>query len=258
MHPLLDINLVDFTSPDDIGGFTSLLCQTANENGMLFPDGRPTMDTLKIRKIANNFARKIEENLPKMSPGDALYAVEAYDLPYRLAYNRPASSTFIYKYHDAALNAIIHGDSTVDEYALYKVIDRAINRKDKNYFAKPLEWLTIQSSYWYKNVEGSTEYDTINRVSILLSSDLFVYEGNNAHTYKQQLFNKYRHYLEAHDTTTRRGIYAAEQLLHASYKFLSPEERNQYNAQIDQETLACPTLNRFLRATMEVPTRYCS
>ena len=64
-HPLLDINLVNFNDPYEIGGFMSLLCQIGDNMGMAMSDFKPTRESYELRQIANKLVRKLYEIQPK-------------------------------------------------------------------------------------------------------------------------------------------------------------------------------------------------
>ena len=148
--PCLDISLVDFTDPYDIGGFISLLCQTGANLGMTVPDFKPTRETIEIRQLANKVARKLDEAMPGMPAVDALMTVQSYDLAYRTAYQAVPEQSWLNKYVLKAFDSMIHGDKSIDEYAMYQAIAH------RKYFAKPLIWLTTTEERWYKEANSTS------------------------------------------------------------------------------------------------------
>lgn len=255
---MLDISLVDFTDPYDIGGFVSLLCQTGANLGMTMPDFKPTKESNELRQLANKVARKLDEAMPGMPVADAFMTVQSYDMAYRTAYQAPPEQTRLNKYVLKAFDAMIHGDNSIDEYAMYQAISQALRRRDREYFAEPLIWLTTTEERWYKEAKlgfdtaGLSEYDIINRVAVLLRADLMAYEGSSQRSFKQDLFERNRHYLDTHDASDWRTIYAAGQLYYACCPFLSGEERRKYTTRLNDEKQNCPSINRFMSAALRL------
>lgn len=86
----------------------------------------------------------------------------------------------------------------VNEYMLYKAVERRVWQREQAFLDKPLTWLVQCISEWHKQaLEGFdhtelSDYDIISRVNILLDADLTAFEGSNQQTFKQRLFNHYR------------------------------------------------------------------
>lgn len=255
---MLDISLVDFTDPYDISGFVSLLCQTGVNLGMTMPYFKPTKESNEIRRLADNVSRKLAETMPVVPASDAFITVQAYDLAYRTAYRVPPEQSRLNKYVLQAFDAMIHGDKSVDEYAMYQAIAQALRRRDREYFDEPLIWLTTTEEHWYKEAKlgfvaaGLSDYDIINRVAILLRADLTAYEGNGQRSFKQDLSGRFRHYLDTHDVSDWRTIYAADRLYYASCPFLSGAERQKYATRLNEEKQNCPSINRFMGVALRL------
>lgn len=199
-----DISLVDFTAPYDICGFVSQLCQVGENLGMSKPNYKPTRETNRIRHLADKVVRKLDDVMPGMSVADAFMVTSAYDLAHRFAYATPADHKLLNRYILGAFDSMIHGDKSVDEYAMHQAISQAIRRRDPAYFDKPLIWLTITDERWYNEAKRGfdtttlSDYDIISRVSILLRTDLTAYEGRNQAQFKQTLASRHRHNLDSH------------------------------------------------------------
>lgn len=258
LHPLLDIRLVDFGNPYDINGFVSLLCQIGSKAGMTMPDFRPTRESNVIRQLANKVARKLDEQLPVMSAADAFSVLHAYDLVHRFAYMTPADRNTFNRYVLNVFEAMIHGDKSVDQFALFREIASAVARRDKAYLDKPVRWMTIKIGQWYDDMTQDSrqmqmcDNDIINRAGILLGYDLFAYEGRNQDRFKRNLFDSNRHYLDCHDNTELTTLYSLEAFFNASLRFMKEDEAERYRAQLDLERISSPATNRFLRAALEI------
>lgn len=218
----LDIESVDFTDPVEIRGFVSHLCHLADDAGVSAPDFMPTRESSEIRSLAGKVVNKLDKQLPQMTVAEAFNTLSAYDFAHRLAYRTPADRKFINKIALRAFDAMIHGDKTVDEYEMYRHIRRCVALRDKDYLDKPLKWTCISLEYWYKEASRAyehsalTDYDIINRVNILLESDLYAYEGHNQHQFKHHLVEQHRHYLDKYVATDRKTHSAAERFRDAS------------------------------------------
>lgn len=176
----------------------------------------------------------------------------AYDLAHRLAYCSPADRSILNRHLLEAFDARIHGNKTVDEYVLYRCIDRRLLQRDKVFFDKPLVWTSHCLSDWFANQnKQKLDYDQINRTTILLDSlHLGVYVSGNPEQYKKELFNHNHRYL---DRTYRdvRDLMAIDKLFVSSLRYLSNEESDRYRFSITNALIAHPGTNRFYRETLK-------
>lgn len=154
----------------------------------------------------------------------------------------------------SAFNARIAGDRSIDDYALFRDISSGINRPGgKPLFGRPLQWCAMMLDRWHKEFKtgrGDKElpvYDTLQRVSILMDSDLWAFETRNESNYKESLFLNHRVFLEnAHAILHNRsrqesavahrelGI-ALQQFLTASMPYLSENEYLAYTDTITRD-----------------------
>ena len=102
----------------------------------------------------------------------------------------------------ADFEARIRGDKSIDPYLLYRGINAGIAKRDPRYLGRPLQWSTSMLDRWYKDItgtnagsfsrgaatEGTTLYDLLQKVAILMETDLWFYEGANQKAFKQRLF----------------------------------------------------------------------
>ena len=197
----LDLSNIDFDKLEDVTQCAGAICQAANDSGMFssaYPMGR---EFSRIRLSAKEWLREIDSRLNKLSPAEGLEAIGSYDIIHRIGYGKPASPETINKHVLRAFDAMIHGNTSVDQYAVYKAIAEGLRRRDPEYFDKPLSWLTTIEERWYKEAKcgyalnNLPASDIISRVSILLRADHTAYEGRNQSAFKHQLINKHSHYL---------------------------------------------------------------
>lgn len=258
VHPLLDINLVNFEDPFEIGGFVSLLGQIGGNMGMAMKNFKPTRESNELRQIANKMVRKLDELLPKMSPANALLVISAYDMAHRFAYGSPADPKAQNKYILQAFDAMIHGDKDVDEYILYHVIENKILLKDKTYLDKPLQWVTTSQDRWFKNFANGTsqsdisDYDTIQQVSVVLRSNLWFYLGNDEYKFKKELYRNYNQLIDDCDISNPKIYIAIQKFLMSSINFMSEDEYLLYVSHIKSEQSRSSRINRFYKAAAEL------
>ena len=185
-----------------IAGAAERICTAASEAGLfVLPDGHDPAGITRVREDAKRWLSEAESCLPQMTPGEALRVINLYDVVHRIAWSRPADWSIIKRYTLTAFEAFIRGDKTVDKYILFRQIAAGIRRKDRAYMDRPLQWYTLTLKAWYREFSSGTtstplsDHDTRERVSILLQSDLGVYETRNEATYKRRLLINHRHLL---------------------------------------------------------------
>lgn len=221
---MLDTRIVDFSDIREVTDFALLICQSASQGGMFLRDEQDKELLERVRTVAKEWIKEIRLRIASMPVSDALEVIHTFDLVHRIAYGKAADVDFINKYTLKAFEARIHGDQTVNEYTLFRQIAVGLNHRDPAYLDRPLEWYTLSLDRWYKefsdpkrshqpslyshnrssqlsqstqiskNVEASTsilsadpqiDYDTINRINILLTSDLYAF------TPKQEVFKNH-------------------------------------------------------------------
>lgn len=252
---LPDIEEVDFSDPADISGYVALMCRKGGELGMYGYGFKPSRESNRLKQTSNRLVRRLDERLPHMAPADAFSIMTPYDMAHRLAYGQPADRTLTNRYILSAFTAMIGGDTMIDEYTMHREISGKIRQRDRVYFDKPLSWYTTSIDRWFKTIDTAAQpdYDTISRVSILLTSDMYVFVGKNETAYKQTLFDTHRHYLTAHDASDPHTLSAVGKLLNASSPFLTPGEYTACSTLLTDQLIANPATNRFHRAAL-LPT----
>ncbi len=199
---LSDIATADFDIIDEVIGAASQTIEKANELGLFMSkSSRQSREAVQLIRETAVWLINVKNRIDSYSAADALRLADVFDIMHRIASQRPADTTFINRIVLRAFEARIHGDKTVDEYILYRAIKAAVNRRDKAFLSRPLDWLCISEERWYNEATLGYEhtvlsaYDIINRSSILLESDLFAYEGRNQMEFKRQLAENTRRYL---------------------------------------------------------------
>ena len=218
-----------FATVDDAIASGTALCKTANDAGIFLREDDPTRDRLtlkRVRRESKDWLKAVRKQRDTMPVGDALKLIDTYDSVHRVAYGTPADPTFLNRYTMAAFESRIRGNKEVDPYVLYRQINAGIARRDPLYLGRPLQWSTTILDRWYKELSGSysnqsgginnrskgstnlntgccsfngeaskvadTLYDRLQKASILMETDLWVYEGANQKAFKQQLYDKCR------------------------------------------------------------------
>ena len=196
LHPAFDVNLVDFNNPDDVVSFGSLLCGVVSKSEAFDGEFLPSADTL--RKIARRWLREVDNVIDSMTPSGAFKVISCYDLIHRIAYHTPAFTDSLNKYTLKAFESMICGDEAVNRYDMFRRITKGIDRGDKAYFGRPLQWQSLCLEKWYKQfstgkgLEDLSDYDIAQRVNILLDTDLWAFDPRNQSAFKHHLLTTYR------------------------------------------------------------------
>ena len=199
----LNLSSVDFDNVDNVTESASQMLASANELGLFKAQtSRQSREALRLVGEATAWISNVRKQIDTYPVGKALALIEVYDLLHRVTYRRPADRSFVNGVILKALEARIHGDRSVDEYVLYRAIRSGIDRKDKDFFNRQLQWLCLTEESWYNEASKGydrsrlSDYDILNRATILLETDLFAFEGSNQTTFKRRLLNSTRHYLD--------------------------------------------------------------
>lgn len=145
---------------------------------------------------------------------------------------------------------------TVDPYTLFWQIKLGLNRKDRAYFFRPLQWYTASLDRWYNDFFKGTyskeisTYDTIQRISILLQTDLRPYKLPDQDAFKQHLFNTHRHLfdnLSTYDLSTLKALYG---LLTSSLPYLSEGDFDSYLSSLLLALIVNPRTQCYYRTAL--------
>lgn len=248
---------VDYDDAADATGYATLILTMANEAG-LFADktNSQSYEGIQVRKHAADWIYNIKSRIDRMPAGDALEILAPYDFMYGLAHNSPAPKAFTDEYVLKAFEARINGDTTVDEYYLYRIISSELAKKNKPFFDRPLKWHTMSIERWYKTfmygraIENLSDYDTIEIVSILMSEDLFVFISGNQNEFKKRLYGNHRHYFDEIASLSLPELNALTNFLSSSRQFLSPEQYQGYRKSLLIAKIAHPETNRWYRMSL--------
>lgn len=195
---LLNIN---FDRMEEVTQSAATVCRAADSSG-LFSSAFPSSQAFsEIRRSAKKWVQEIDSRISGLSPAEALDAMAYYDIMHRIAYCKPPYPETINRPVIRAFEAYIRGDKSIDQYDLFRYISSGVQRRDKAYFGRPLQWRSICLERWHRqflygaSLDQLNDYDTLQRVTILLESDLWAFETRNETAFKERLFNAYRHYL---------------------------------------------------------------
>ncbi|WP_297067915.1 hypothetical protein [uncultured Duncaniella sp.] len=220
---LLDTRIVDFSDIEEAIDFAYLICQSASQGGMFISENQDQQLLERVRKAAKEWVKEIRLRIASMSVSNALEVIHVFDFVHRIAYSKPADSAFINKYTLQAFEARIQGNQSVNEYTLFRQINAGIKRCDPAYIDRPLRWYSISLERWHKEFKGNNHsakspiYDTIQKLNILLESDLWIYETRNQTAFKRQLFNRYSYLLadfDSYDIRTLRVLHTFVTTIH--------------------------------------------
>ncbi len=255
-------------SAEDLLSTGTALCQTANEAGLFLQDeaSRDKVVLKRVRREMKDWLKSVRKQIDSLTPGEALSLLSTYDMAHRALYGIPADPDFLNKYTMAAFEARIRGNKEVDPYILYRRINAGLSRRDPLYFGRPLQWSTTILDRWYKDLTSYTHassriaspsasrivsssstpkaypsannadslYDLLSKASILMETDLWVYEGASQKAFKQRLFTSLRPSLYALpsslDPLTRKALKtflsSSRRYLKADLTYISSSDTN--------------------------------
>lgn len=189
-----DIRIAAFTDAGHAAAMAAQIIGKAEELGLFQPHAsRQSREALRLIADASAWIRSVTDCLNAYTPGEALRIADAYDLIHRIAHRRPASQQTLGNIALRAFDARLKGDSTVDEYDLYRAIQSAINRKEKAFLGRPLSWLCSRLERWHREAAKGysrtalSDYDILSRATILLQTDLYAFEGSRQADFKRRL-----------------------------------------------------------------------
>lgn len=259
---LPDISDVNFNNPAEVEGFATLLLAQAAHNGMLAHGITSVYGAASIKKASEAWLRIVGTNLSRWTPADSLPVLQGYDMIHRIARGRCADEKYLNRGFLTVFDAMAHGDTTVDQYRLFRVVSDSLNRRrDRAYFGRPLEWYSGCLDRWHKETlrrEYPTElpvYDTIRRSAILVSEDLWAYEAGNEERFKQQVVEHCRPHIEHCDTMDARTLMASRSFVLSSVKYLPAATYDNYRRRLDDRLMEAPALDRFTKAAVRLMAR---
>lgn len=149
-----------------------------------------------------------------LTPSQALAIVSHYDLIHRIAYRTPAPVGILNTHTLRAFEALVHGDTSIDSVVLFPLIQAGIDRRDPAYLDRPLRWLSHTLARWHRQAKATlpamsygsgkpsdsssannlkTHPQAINTriIPLLLSADLYPFEGSGAPAFKSLLASTY-------------------------------------------------------------------
>lgn len=165
---------------------------------LFMPDAsRQTPEAREVVEQAYDWVKAAERHFKTWPPGDALKLADAYELMHRIAFNLPANTDYVNKIVLQAFRAMLQGDTTVDQYILYKAIETRARRRDPAFLDAPLDWLSRTLAHWHAQAKqrfaaaSLTDDDIQSIATILLSADLTPFEGRNQLQFKRTLAAQY-------------------------------------------------------------------
>ena len=202
------IERIDFSYSEEAIRYAMLLCIASREAATLIPSGNLSSIT-RIRRSSRQWIEKAEQSLPGYTPGEALETIVAYDFIHRLAYNAAPIPDLIDRHVLRAFEAMLQGDAAINKFTLFRRISFGLRSNSPLYTGRPLKWQSHQLARWHKEIKNNpnnqrdinnpnnqSNKEDIEKISILLETDLFPFEGTNEVAFKQTLFSTHRHLLD--------------------------------------------------------------
>lgn len=228
---ILDLAKVDFREIDRVNHAAAEILRVGAAVGAL-STATPSQSAaaVAVYRAAKEWVECVRRQLPAMSAADALRVVDAYEAMHRIAFWTPADPSLTARIKLAAFEAMMAGDSRVDQYIMFRLVRKAVRSRESAFMDRPLEWSCDREQQWYAEASmalgspapghpdacaapeagaGLTDYDILSRAAILLRSDLRAYEGGRQDEFKRRLFDLTRHYLDRPapaDPRTRRAL----------------------------------------------------
>lgn len=121
--------------------------------------------------------------LPSLSAAETMELLNPLDYLHRIARSEPAPDSLLNPLRLKIFNAYIHGDSTLDVYDVFTLVDTELRRHNRAFFGKPLAWHSLQISTWLRNFRNPSRpkisgYDLHNQARLLLQTELTTFLPN--------------------------------------------------------------------------------
>lgn len=226
----------DFDNPEEVTDCASRLCRLASDAGLFLSDCATTAEVVAVRQAAAEWLREVDLRIERMTPADAFRAICSYDIIHRIARQTPAPADIISRQVLRAFDALIHGDTAIDRYHLFRQITVGLTRRDPAYLGKLLQWHSLCLDRWHKEFRrmltafrpaprltttvssSPTTYDLIQRATLLLESDLWAFEPTAAPHFKRQVFDLLRPRLANLPQQDPRTLLAIDRLLAVAHR----------------------------------------
>lgn len=274
IHPLLtNIDSLDFRNSAIVKDFGSLFINSANLLGWGIGTPIPPSVRSEMLRIGKKWLLGVKINGANYSPAEHLRLHNTCDMIYRIVWKAAPDSSVALRVINEALDAHIHGDRENDIYILYRLISNGLEFQPKVYAGKPLDWKSIMLESWYeelktgsyrnpksimKSCNGSSrisDCDIINRVSILMDTDLRVFTSDQG-SFKKRLFDNHKFYID--DLLSGNADYeictltALGHFIKAAWpKFITQKEHYSYRM-ATLSAFAAKTTSPYLKASIEV------
>lgn len=230
---------VDFKDIDDIIDVATQLIESASNAG-LFVDPVTTSkaEGKAVVAAAREWIKRVDARIAEMSAGEALSVINVYDVIHRIVFRRPADRQQTDRIKLSAFEARLHSDSSVDEYELFHAIGTELNRGNKAYFDRPLQWYSLSLDRWHKNFphgickKTMSTYDTLRQVEALLDENLWAFESNQD-AYKSALLTNNLHYFDELQTLNRKEFAVLEKFLTSAGQYINRDRLEHYAEAIE-------------------------
>lgn len=186
----MDIDSIDFNDACQVNGAGHLLLSMFQRSGGL-SYGQPAGGDMRwLMSAGKKWIQKVENGINSIGEEKVLTAISYYDILHRVCY-RSVNSDFLRTQFARAFSARVNGNYDIDEIELYRNIMVGIGRRDRFYFDKPFQWLSLTQNRWLEECNKSTatvaSANAFARTSLLLSSDLYAYFGSKQAEFKSAI-----------------------------------------------------------------------
>ncbi len=251
LNMLPDVSQVNFGDVEDVTGYATYLYASSQLD---------VQRSATLKQAARTWVDNVRNVIGTFTPADALTVVNSYEMMHLIAFNLPAASVFLKKFRLNAFDALINGDSQVDEYEMFRTVSRETARRDIDYMGSPLKWQCESLGRWHRQFRTlfgnnrTTDHDTIEIVAILLGSNLWAFETSNEARYKNLLFSCHRHFLDDITGKDIMHLTSLTRFLAVAEKYLTHDEIRDMKHAISLAVLSLPAVNRYLRLAIKLKT----
>ena len=140
----------DFDNPEEVTDCANRLCRLASDAGLFLSDCASTAEVVAVRQAAAEWLREVDLRIDHITPAAAFSAICSYDIIHRIARQTPAPADAISRQVLRAFDALIHGDTAIDRYHLFRQITVGLSRRDPAYLGKLLKWHSLCLDRWHK------------------------------------------------------------------------------------------------------------
>ncbi len=176
-----DCSVVDYTDGNKVFGAGHLLLSLMQRTAPYRTRDVAPAPLSAVVKEAKHWIDGVERCIHTIPPHLIITALYPFDLVYRMAFHRPASTAFLNRWYMHVFNAKVKGDRQISDSALLGVISARLSRRDPLYFDRPLLWYSFTLDRWMKLCAGLAEFadmpldEALSIAASLIDNDLIAF-----------------------------------------------------------------------------------